>query len=169
MSFLNLEQTFTESAVLVPIFEKLGQLHLILTKRSQTVPHHKGQICFPGGVKEQQDTNLWQTALRETHEEIGLAPKQIYHVDEMQPVYTPTGFSIQPYLGFITQKTQFTLSLDEIDKILQVPLKELVQSERFEKRTVFNKEMTLPVYEFEGEIIWGATARILFELLHIKL
>lgn len=169
MSSIQTNSSYTDSAVLIPTFEEQGELHLLLTKRSQKVLHHKGQICFPGGVKETIDSSLWHTALRETHEEIGLAPQFVYHIDQLNPVYTITGFMIQPFLAFMTKLPRLSPNDFEIDKILKIPLKHLIQIEYFEEHSAAGQTIKMPCYPFEGEKVWGATARIIYDLIHSKL
>src|SRR5262249_1455110 len=114
-------QEWIEAAVLVLCYPYQGQDYLVLTRRTEEIPHHKGQVCFPGGVRDPVDRSLWDTALRETHEEIGLAPSQVTWVKELHQQFTPTGFLVTPYVGRIREPIVWTPNPFEISEIFSVP------------------------------------------------
>ena len=160
----------TESAVLVPIFCKDGEYHVLFTRRSDKVPHHKGQISFPGGARSDVDSSLWDTALRESWEEIGLAAKDVEFLGELDDTPTTTSsFNISPFVAFIPHPYRFTLNPNEIDEIFSVPVSALLhKAKRGEERYVFEGEVFVGYsYEYEGKVIWGATAQIVQQLLEI--
>ncbi|OGO60794.1 MAG: hypothetical protein A2Z36_02825 [Chloroflexi bacterium RBG_19FT_COMBO_48_23] len=160
----------TEAAVLIPIFCKDGGYHIIFTQRSDQVPHHKGQISFPGGARSEVDANLLDTALRESWEEIGLEVKDAEVLGELDDTPTTTSsFNISPFVAFIPHPYQFTLNPYEIDEIFSVPVSALLyKAKRREERYTFDDEVFVGYsYEYEGKLIWGATAQIVRQLLEV--
>jgi 8-oxo-dGTP pyrophosphatase MutT (NUDIX family) len=160
----------TEAAVLIPIFCKDGEYHILFTHRSDQVPHHKGQISFPGGARSKTDTTLLDTALRESWEEIGLEAKDAEIVGELDDTPTTTsGFNISPFVAFIPYSYKFTLSPYEIEEIFSISISALLHkaSRKEERYTFGNQTFITYSYEYEGRVIWGATARIVEQLLEI--
>lgn len=155
------------SAVLVPLFVENGVVTVLLTKRTEQVAHHKGQICFPGGVSDKGDISLWLTAVRETYEEIGLSPEGITEVGKLGVVVTPTGFVIHPFVATITRPETFHPNPGEIEEIFFIPVNHLSDPHnlKFVTRTWFGRDYQDPVFTFEGHEIWGATGRILVDFL----
>lgn len=160
---------FKKSAVLVPVYEKDHELHIILTERSQTVEHHKGQICFPGGVQEPKDKNLWHTALRETEEELGIPERDIHYVTELPQQLTPSFYEMTPFVAFIHGEILLKPNPHEIKSVIEIPIHYIKNKENlyFERRVFFNKEVRIPYYLFNDHKIWGATGRILYDLIEI--
>ena len=147
-----------EAAVLVLLHDDMGIPSLILTKRSEEVLHHKGQICFPGGVFD-GDESLWETALRETEEEIGLKKNQITYLGELGKIITPTGFQITPFVGRVLGPIEYVPSAGEIAEIFSVPVSHFLDLKNLE---------FVPrdaVFHFRDHKIWGATGRIIIEFL----
>lgn len=160
----------SEAAVLVPVFDKAGEYYILFTRRSQFVPYHKGQISFPGGAKSGADVSLLDTALRESWEEIGLRAKDVDVVGELDDTPTTTSnFSISPFVAFIPYPYEFTINRAEIDEIFGVPVSFLLSGAgRKEEQYSFGGDLVIGyTYEFEGRIIWGATARILQQFLEV--
>jgi len=155
------------AAVLVPVFEEGNDLRLLFTKRTHTVQHHKGQICFPGGMYEEEDEHLWQTALRESHEEIGLNPGQVSFVFELPKLLTPTMFEITPFVGFIHHDFKVIPNPHEIDSVFTVPISHFRESSnlRFETREFNGKSHNIPFFTYKEHTIWGATGRIIQNLV----
>jgi 8-oxo-dGTP pyrophosphatase MutT (NUDIX family) len=142
------------SAVLVPLFYSRGQYHILFTERSDDVLFHKGQVCFPGGTWEASDPDLLQTALREAKEEIGLDTKDIEILGELDDMLTfVTDYVISPYVGFITHPHALKTNGREVKGAFSVPLSFLMNEVNFKQDSY--------AYEYEGHVIWGATARIL--------
>jgi 8-oxo-dGTP pyrophosphatase MutT (NUDIX family) len=159
-----------EAAVLIPIFCKDGEYHILFTQRSDQVPHHKGQISFPGGARSKDDTTLQDTALRESQEEVGLKAKDAEIVGELDDTPTTTsGYNISPFVAFIPYPYKFTLSPFEISEIFSIPISTLLhKANRKKERYTFGGEVFANYsYEFGGRVIWGATARIVEQLLEI--
>ena len=159
-----------EAAVLIPVFLKDGEYHLLFTQRSDQVPHHKGQISFPGGARSQIDSSLLDTALRESWEEIGLKAKDVENLGELDDTPTTTShFSISPFVAFIPYPYEFTLNRYEIDEIFSVPISALLyKANKKEEYYTFGNEVFVNYsYEYEGRVIWGATARIVQQFLEV--
>jgi 8-oxo-dGTP pyrophosphatase MutT (NUDIX family) len=154
----------TPAAVLFPLFRKNGEVHILFTKRTETVRAHKGQISFPGGVREPGDESLLTTALREAHEEIGLLPSDVDIMGSLEPVPTVTsGFLIYTYVGLIPYPYSFQLNNHEVAEILTVPFDFLTNPKNWSPG-FSNSSPGLGgacAVPFGGHVIWGATARIL--------
>jgi len=156
------------AAVLAPLFERGGELHAVFTKRRSHLRLHGGQISFPGGRPEQGDEDLVQTALREAYEEIGLDPASVVLVGALAP--TPTVVSdiaIYPVVGLIpTPVAPWTPAAGEVEAVIEASLPKLAATHRLaliERRD--GTRVTTDVYSAGADTIWGATARILTDLL----
>lgn len=157
----------TRAGVLVPIFEKNGHPHFLLTRRTQDVEHHKGQISFPGGTVDSTDRDIVATALRETEEEIGLAPDQVEIVGVFDDITIPTGFVVTPVVGYISSTRTLKLSATEVESIVEVPFSFFLEPKNKEVVKMMRGGEMRDVYSFTfGEYqIWGATAFIIDSLL----
>lgn len=162
------EKSLKPAAVLMPYFIKDGKEHLLLTVRSQQVPQHKGQIAFPGGRQEPGE-NLATTALRETEEEIGILPKNVALIGPTDDIVTITSYRVTPFLGKIPYPYEFKRNPEEISKILLIPMEELLADENITKNVVSSSIGEYPLYYFQwgSHVIWGATGRILANLLNV--
>ena len=148
------------SAVLIPLFYNQGQYHVLLTERSEEVNFHKGQVCFPGGTREPSDSSLLQTALRETEEEIGVKAEDVEILGEFDDNLTLTSnFVISPFVAFIPHPYPFKADGREIKEIFSVPLSFLMDEANFRQDSY--------EYEYDGHIIWGATAGILKQFIDL--
>ncbi|HKX13007.1 MAG TPA: CoA pyrophosphatase, partial [bacterium] len=149
---------FIPAAVLVPLFLDRGHCHLLFTQRSMEVRDHKGQIAFPGGRWEESDADLRQTALRETEEELGIAPSEVEVLGELGQLVTPTGYHITPYVGLIPHPYAYRLNPTEIAGIIEVPLEHLLEPQnlRLERGEFFNSLTEMPYFQFKQHVIWGA-------------
>ncbi len=162
---------YRQAAVLILFYRKQNEWYLLFTKRSQQVNHHKGQISFPGGAKEEGDATLLHTALRETKEEIGLLPENIQIVGRISPHRTVTSnYQVWPFIGIYTKAldiTHLTIEEKEVEKILEVPLRSLLQQYPPQTETIWWKgeKKIIYYYKYDHDVIWGATATILTELL----
>jgi 8-oxo-dGTP pyrophosphatase MutT (NUDIX family) len=156
------------SAVLIPIFQKDGQYGIVFIKRTMIVKRHKGQISFPGGMRDEGDNTLLETALRESEEEIGLNREDVTILGELDDEITTTSnFIVTPFLASIPWPYQFTPSKEEVDKLITVPIPALMEKGclRPDTEILDGKEVVSFTYSYRGTIIWGATARILKKLL----
>jgi len=159
-----------KAAVLVPIFCKDGKYHLLFTKRSDRVPSHKGQVSFPGGARSEDDSSLLNTALRESWEEIGVKAEDVELLGELDDTPTTTShFNISPFVALIPYPYEFSLSRYEIDEIFSTPVSALLhKANKKEEYYTFGNEVFVNCsYEYEGKVIWGATARIVQQFLEV--
>jgi len=156
------------AGVLVPLFEKNGELHVVLTQRTDEVEHHKGQISFPGGVKNERDTTIIETALRETEEEIGLTRNVVNVLGMLNDFQTPSGFCITPVVALLLTVPSFSINAAEVSQIFDVPLSFFLDAhnERVEQHERSGKMMNVYFYRYRQYEIWGATAAILRSFLH---
>lgn len=164
------KSNLTKAAVLIPIININNEAQVILTQRPLHLKHHPGQISFPGGKYEQQDQNLLVTALRESKEEIGLAPERVQILGQLPKHNTLTGFSIYPFIGVVTQPFYPTLNRNEVEDYFTVPLSFILNKQSWHQKTVNIRghRRTLYFINFDGRLIWGATAAIL-NMLHQQL
>jgi len=159
----------TPSAVLILLYPKNNTFNFILTLRSNKVESHKGQISLPGGVQEKNES-LEQTALRETNEEIGVLPKIIELLGNLSTIYIPfSGFNIYPYVGWTESVPDLQASEDEVEKIIEVSIDELIDdtNQRKKNTTIRGVPVTMPYFNLNNEIVWGATSMILSEFKEI--
>jgi len=157
------------AAVLIPLYVREKALWTLFTKRTDLVEHHKGQISFPGGGKDAGDANLWETAVRETEEEIGVPRKGVRLLGALPRLVTVTEFEVAPFVGAIPYPVAFAPRPGEVESIIEVPLAYLLDPMVVEERPVKWKGMDVMtlVYHYKGHAIWGATARILADLLAV--
>jgi len=160
-----LESEPRRAAVLVPLFVRDGGLWVVLTRRTETVEHHRGQISFPGGGEEPDDESLLDTALREADEEIGVAPADVRYLGALSPIVTVTDFYVEPFVGAIPQPYVFRPAEAEIAEVIEVPVAALLRPGVLERRVLAGREEPVLFYHHGAHVIWGATARILKELL----
>lgn len=155
-----------QAAVLVPLYADAGELWTLLTRRSDALPHHRGQVAFPGGGRELGE-DLWAAALRESEEEIALAPATVLRLGQLDEVGSPAGFRIVPCVGAIPHGFEARPSPDEIDEVFAVPMSALASPQLAEDREVVinGKRRTIRIYHVGRHLIWGLTARILQNLL----
>lgn len=144
------------------LFKKRNAWHLLMTKRSDEVEYHKGQISFPGGAADPGDKNIVATALRETDEEIGLQAGQIEILGQYDDHVTPTGFIITPVVGYIKKLPRLSPKEEEVVEILEVPVSLFLDSvkERMVQMVRYGTMVDVYFYDFGNHEIWGATARI---------
>ena len=165
---MNLDQKFNflEASVLIPILTFKKDLEILLTKRSNNLKNHPGQIAFPGGKKDQIDNSPIETALRETQEEVGLNPKNVEIIASLPSHKTATGFVIKPYLGLINQPFSEILRQGEVDEIFTVPYEYILNEENFsiQTRKWNGSQRSYYVVPYGPYYVWGATARILLNL-----
>ena len=158
-----------EAAVLVPLVVRESQLHVLFTRRPQHLRHHAGQFSFPGGSREAEDVTPLHTALRETQEELGIEVVGVRVLGALDEVPTPTGFRIKPFVGVIPGHGQYRPSEEEVDLVLEVPVAHLMDpaNRTLEKRKDWGVEYEMDRYHYGQHIIWGATGRIVRDLLHV--
>jgi len=158
------------AAVLVLLYQHEERLHIVFQKRTDKVDAHKGQISFPGGGHDEEDPDLVRTALRETHEEIGVHPDDIEVLGRLDQMKTISGFAVTPYVGWLHRYPyEWVFSEHEVAYLLEVPLDHLLDPENYvpDRRQFNGGWATLPSYRFEDDLIWGATARMLQNFLDL--
>ncbi len=159
----------SHAAVLLPLYQREGQCHLLFTKRSDQVKYHKGEISFPGGMVDEEDRELIQTALREAREEIGLNEEDVEIIGLLDDIVTVTQFIVTPIVGLFPYPYPFQINQVEIDELIEVPLSFLLQKDSFSEREIFRmgRSEWVYAYQYGNHIIWGATARMLKQFLDL--
>lgn len=157
------------SAVLVPLVKEANQWSLLLTKRTQSVAHHRGQVAFPGGACEPGEQPV-QSALREAEEEVGLSPECVRLIGLLDDIEVISGFKITPVVGEVPSATGLSPYPAEVEKIFLVPLSSLFNKQQWnEDHSKRYRGRPYPIYYFKGaeELIWGATARIVRQVMQL--
>ena len=159
------------AAVLIPIIERADSPSVLLTQRSAVLKNHAGQVSFPGGRMESADADITETALRETHEEVGIRPEQVDVAGYLPPMLTVTGYAVTPIVGLVQSGFSLTLDEREVEYTFEVPLAFLLddKNQLSSQREVHG--VTVPIVEFNyaSQRIWGATANIIVEFREIIL
>jgi 8-oxo-dGTP pyrophosphatase MutT (NUDIX family) len=160
------------AAVLIPLYQTNGAWHALLTRRTETVDSHRGQVAFPGGQIEPGDPGPAEAALRETEEEIGLRSGDVEILGQLSPLLTVTQFLISPVVGLFRWPYPLRVNQREVASAFGVPLNWLADPANLEirERKPLAAGPSIPVYYFkpyQGEVIWGATARITLNLLEL--
>lgn len=165
------KQLYEHAGVLVPIIEEEGVLSVLLTKRTDMVEHHKGQISFPGGSVDEEDGSIRETALREAQEEIGLQRKDVVILGRLDDTLTlMSNFIVHPFVGFVPYPYNFSINRTEVERLINVPLSVFNTKSSGPKRNSVEFEgMTYQSqsYSYNGDLIWGATARIMQNFMNI--
>jgi len=154
------------AAVLVPLYVDAGQLWALLTRRAEDLPHHRNQIAFPGGGRELGE-GIWEAALRETSEELGIGASRILRVGELDEVTTPSGYRIVPCVGAIPWPIETDPSPEEIEEVFSVPILAFANPRLIEERKVLldGRERSFRIYHIGGRQVWGLTAKIVHNLM----
>ena len=158
------------AAVLLALVPHPGEPHVLLTVRTDRVEHHKGEISFPGGAADRSDPDLRFTALRETHEEVGVAPEHVEVVGGLDHRVTRSGFHVTPYVGILDRAPYpYAANAREVAEILEVPLSHLLAPSSHASMTVERDGQLVeaPAYRWREHLIWGATAAILGGFLRL--
>jgi 8-oxo-dGTP pyrophosphatase MutT (NUDIX family) len=156
----------TDAGVLVPLYIEGGELHAVFTRRREDLRRHPGEISFPGGRYDEGEVDLRATALREAEEEIGLPQQAVEIVGALQPTPTiATGYAVYPFVGLISPGRTWTLSAREVAEVLELSLSALVGG--YARRRLVRRGLPIrtDTYLVGENLIWGATARILADLL----
>ena len=156
----------TDAAVLVPIFGWPDDPSLLFTERRSDLRRHAGEISFPGGRQDQADEDLRRTALREAHEEVGLDPDRVELVGALPPIGTyVTSYKVHPFVGLIEPEAEPVPNPAEVEALLRFGLPELREAYAMRRLVRRGVPIRTPTFELGRHMIWGATARILQELL----
>lgn len=158
------------SSVLILLYPDAGQIKLVLIRRSEYDGVHSGQLSFPGGSKEKEDTEMINTALRESYEETRILPDDVSIIGQLSELFIPpSNFVVTPVIGCSAKRPDFVADPVEVAEIIEIPLVDLVNPESIKHKMVTAGLRTLevPCYFINNNIIWGATAMILGELIEI--
>ncbi len=157
------------AAVLIPIIPRPSGYTVLFTQRSWHLRHHAGQICFPGGRFDVADEFLYQTAIRETYEEVGITPEAITLIGRLPMSYTLTGFNIHPFIGLLNTEFELNPEKNEVEAVFELPLSGLLDRSNYHQLTIQrkNKQQEIIGLTLDKWFIWGATARILFEFMNM--
>ena len=156
----------TDAAVLVPLFDRDGDLTAVFTERRHDLRRHAGEISFPGGRQDFPEEDLRQTALREANEEIGLAPADVELVGALPPVGTfVTGYRVFPFVGWIDEGHTWRPQASEVERVLELSLPDLRRGYASQRLIRKGVPIKTPTYTVDGHLVWGATARMVESLL----
>ncbi len=159
------------ASVLIPLLESEGELFVLLTQRSEHLHSHAGQVSFPGGKQDTQDANSLETALRETHEEIGLPPEKVEIIGTLDQILSLHYYLVTPFVALIPDDFVPIPNTGEIDDVFKVPLTFFMNGDNH-----WTEEFKTPIatvlahhFDFRGYDIWGLTAKLILRLLEIGL
>ena len=157
-----------KAAVMMLLYPKGLLTYLVLIVRNSYPGVHSSQIAFPGGKVEAYDVNLQETALRETHEEIGIPPNKINVIRAFTEIYIPpSNFLVQPFFGYSEEELSFELQEDEVAGIIELPIMEFLDDGIIISKTMttsYSKSVEVPCFKVNEHYIWGATAMMMNEL-----
>lgn len=154
------------AAVLVPVMRRASGLQLLLTRRADHLRAHKGQVSFPGGRRDPEDTSIAANALREAQEEIGLDPRHVEVIGYLDDYPTLTRYRVTPVVGIVSDEPPVQRCEDEVAEIFEVPLEFVLDARSYQSSMLSREGLNLPFYELHhgGHRIWGATAGMLWNL-----
>lgn len=159
------------SSVLILMYPDQNRTFFPLIKRPKYPGVHSGQVAFPGGKMEESDRDIFHTALREAEEEIGVSQKEIQIIGSLTSLYIPaSNFLVHPVIGFTTNPPNWIPDQKEVERVIATDIHQLIQPETKREtilEPVINLKLQTPYFDIQGEIVWGATAMILSELIEI--
>ena len=156
------------AAVLIPLLRQDNEWHLLFTRRTDKVENHKGQVSFPGGACDDGETTPEETALREANEEIGIDPQKVRVLGHITNMITITSFRVTPVVGIIEWPTVLQLGKDEVERVFTIPLNWLAEKNNRWEFSMPGRNRSLIVYHpYDGELLWGATARMTVDFLKV--
>ncbi|AOX99026.1 CoA pyrophosphatase [Jeongeupia sp. USM3] len=163
-----IEQESRPAAVLIAIVPRAAGVTILLTERAAHLPAHAGQISFPGGGVDDGDADAAATALRESVEEIGLESRFVHVVGRLGNYYTVSGYEVAPVVGVLEPGFALTPCADEVERVLELPLAQLLDPSHYERRWVERRGLRGQTHfiEIDGDTVWGATANMLLMLAH---
>lgn len=164
------ESRRSEAGVMIPVFEEVGSAHVILTRRSSTLRNHAGEIAFPGG-KVEPGESVESAALRETWEEIGLAPEKMSMLGRLLSASTSSSsFNLVAFVATTAKPDSYLINRDEVDEVFSLPISRLCRQGVYSIESWPNRQggrRNMHFFDLGDDLIWGATARILFEFLMV--
>jgi 8-oxo-dGTP pyrophosphatase MutT (NUDIX family) len=168
-TYAEMKNKCRKAGVLVLFFPRKNKLYLVLTRRTDKVQYHPNQISFPGGQCEPTENPL-EAGLRETQEELGIAPKKINILGKLTPLYIPpSNYCIHPAVGLMSKRPTYKPRVKEVAEVIEVPLVHMLDNKNIIKETwkLKSRKVKVPFYQYKNHKIWGATAMVLAELLDI--
>ena len=165
----SLEGMTRQAAVVAPVLDRGGEPHLLFTKRADHLGEHAGQMSFPGGGREPSDDSLEQTALREAHEEIGLRPEETELFGRLDDIETVTDYSVRPFVARVPDR-EYTPDEREVAEIAVLSVAELTDRDNYESEQRDHHhygEIRIHFFHVDGYTVWGATGRMLVQLLEL--
>jgi len=170
LKFSNNKRVVKKSAVLILFYPENGSTKMVMIKRAVDDTVHSGQIAFPGGKFEAKDKTLAETALRETSEEVGIKPDLIKVFGQLSTLYIPpSNYDVYPFIAYTHEKPLMKKN-HEVERIIEIDIEELLTPDNTTQKTIthrFGKLVDVPCFYIQNEIIWGATAMIIGELLEV--
>lgn len=162
----DLVRSLKPAGVLIPVIEREPGASVLLTLRARGLRHHAGQVSFPGGRMEARDRDIRATALRETHEEVGIEPGDVDVVGYLEPMPTMTGFAVTAVIGVVPENVDPVIDRGEVDAAFEVPLEFLLEprNRRYTMREVRGRRIRVAEFHHAGHRIWGATAQMIIKL-----
>ncbi|MEY7851509.1 CoA pyrophosphatase [Natrarchaeobius sp. A-rgal3] len=158
-----------DAAVLAPVVDRNGEDHLLFTRRADHLGEHPGQMSFPGGGAESVDDSILETALRESHEEIGLDPEDAEVVGQLDDIRTITEYAVTPFVVRIPDR-EYQRDGNEVAEIVVLPLSGILDPDNYEyerREHPYYGEIVVHYFHVDGYTVWGATGRILVQLLEL--
>lgn len=161
----------TPAGVLIPLVERKTTVSVLLTQRAAELKHHAAQVSFPGGRMEAQDESVEMTALRETHEEVGIAPEQVSILGYLSTMPTITGYAVTPVVGLLRGEPTLAIDHSEVEYAFEVPLSFLLDSSNdvLVEREFRGAKVPMIEFHWENERIWGVTAMMILMFRKILL
>lgn len=157
------------AGVVVPVLTRDGEEHILFTKRADHLGEHPGQMSFPGGGREPSDADLRETALREAREEIGLLPEEVNIYGRLDDIHTVTGYAVRPFVAHIPDR-DYVPDEREVAEVVALPAAALTQRENYEserRNHPHHGDIRLHFFHVDGYTVWGATGRMLVQLLEL--
>ena len=158
-----------DAAVLAPIVDRDGEDHLLFTRRADHLGEHPGQMSFPGGGAEPEDETILETALREANEEIGLDPSEAELVGQLDDIRTVTEYAVTPFVAHVPDR-EYVRDDNEVAEIVVLPLSGLLDPANYEyerRSHPYYGDIVIHYFHVDGYTVWGATGRILVQLLEL--
>jgi 8-oxo-dGTP pyrophosphatase MutT (NUDIX family) len=156
------------AAVLIPLVASGEDWHILYTRRTERVESHKGQVSFPGGGCDEQESEPEQTALREAQEEVGVDPEDVRILGRLPTMITVTSFRVTPVVGVIRWPTVFRVGEDEVERVFTIPIRWLADPDnRWEFHMPGRRGSIIAYHPYDGELLWGATARMTVDFLSV--
>ena len=156
------------AAVLVPLVRQRDEWHILFTRRTDRVESHKGQVSFPGGACDEGETTPEQTALREVEEEIGIDPSDVKVLGRLANLITISFYRVTPVVGVVKWPTVFRVGEHEVARVFTIPLGWLANaSNRWQFEIPGRNRSVIAYHPYDGELLWGATARMTVDFLHV--